>query len=215
MNTFKRTEPWFATEEILRSYLSRARPFLTGRLLDAGCGARRYRDMFEWESYVGLELDHRHNPDVVGDLRDMPFGSDVFDAILSNQVLEHVDDIHRAFREFHRVLKPGGYLCVTVPFIARTHELPHDYWRISEYGLRYLLSRHGFQEVEILGMGGFLTTQAYLWQFGTWNLLQKTRLGRLVAKPAMVVSNYLFIAIRRVERERTTPFNYYCLARKA
>jgi hypothetical protein len=68
MNSFKRTLPWYATEEILRQYLAKACPYMKGRMLDAGCGAQRYRSMFDVECYVGLEFDEKYKPDVVGDL---------------------------------------------------------------------------------------------------------------------------------------------------
>ena len=214
MNTFKKTEPWFATEKILREYMARARPYLKGRMLDAGCGAGRYKDLFAFDSYVGLEYNEKFQPDVVGDLRDTPFEDEEFDSILNNQVLEHIDDTHRVFSEFRRILKPGGHVCITVPFIARTHEVPHDYWRMSEYGIRYLFERYGFEEVQITNMGGFLTTQAYLWQFWLWEKLGKGRLRRLIRKPLMWISNHVFVFLHKIDRDKTTPFNYIAIGRK-
>jgi SAM-dependent methyltransferase len=184
-------------------------------MLDAGCGAQRYRDIFEFDSYVGLEFNDDFKPDVVGDLRQMPFPNAEFDSILNNQVLEHIDDTHSVFSEFHRVLKPGGYLCITVPFIARTHEVPHDYWRISEFGIRYLFKRYGFEEIEISNMGGFFTTQAYLWQFWLWERLSGNRIMRLIRKPMMWIGNHMFLLLHRVDRDRTTPFNYLAIGRKS
>lgn len=214
MNTFSKTEPWFATETILREYLIRARPYLKGRMLDAGCGARRYKDLFDFESYVGLEYDSKFEPDVIGDLRGTPFPDEAFDSILNNQVLEHIDDTQKVFSEFRRILKPGGYLCLTVPFIARLHEVPHDYWRMSEFGIRHLFEKHGFEEIEITNMGGFMTTQAYLWQFWLWERLAKGRLRRHIRKPLMWITNYLFLFIHRRDHDKTTPFNYFAIGRK-
>lgn len=37
------------------------------------------------------------------------------DTILSTQVIEHIEDDHAVAREFHRLLKPGGHLLITVP----------------------------------------------------------------------------------------------------
>lgn len=213
-NTFKKTKPWFATEEILRSYLVRARPFLKGKLLDAGCGSQRYRDLFAFDTYVGMEISEKFAPDVVGDIRKMPFGDNELGSILNSQVLEHVDDTHAVFSEFRRVLKPGSYLCITVPFIARIHEVPHNYWRISEFGLRYLFDWHGFEEIQILPMGGSLTTQAYLWQFKVWEKLQGSRLRRWLARRVMWFSNRLFLAVHRLDSETSTLLNYFCLAKK-
>jgi SAM-dependent methyltransferase len=214
MNTFRKTEPWFATEIILRDFMVRARPYLTGRMLDAGCGAQRYKDVFAFDTYVGLEYNEHFQPDVVGDLRETPFEDKEFDSILSNQVLEHIDDTHRVFSEFQRILKPGGFLCITVPFIARIHEAPHDYWRMSEYAIRYLFSKHGFEEIEIANMGGFLTTQAYLWQFWLWEQLGNYRLGKLIRKPLMWFCNHLFLFLHKIDRDKTTPFNYIAIGRK-
>lgn len=194
--------------------MARARPYLTGRMLDAGCGSQRYKDMFDFETYVGLEFNEKFRPDVVGDLRAMPFEDEEFDSILNNQVLEHIDDTHKVFAEFRRVLKPGGHLCITAPFIARLHETPHDYWRISEYGIRYLFETHGFQEIEIQNMGGFLTTQAYLWQFWVWERLSGGRFRRMLRAPLMYIGNALFVLLHRVDRDQSTPFNYLAIARK-
>jgi len=40
----------------------------------------------------------------------IPYPDDSFDVVVSRSVLEHLEDPGAAFREFHRVLKPGGHL---------------------------------------------------------------------------------------------------------
>jgi SAM-dependent methyltransferase len=49
------------------------------------------------------------------DVQHLTFAGNSFDVVTSNQVLEHVPDDLLAFRECHRVLKPGGALIFTVP----------------------------------------------------------------------------------------------------
>jgi SAM-dependent methyltransferase len=50
------------------------------------------------------------------DIHQIPFEGNTFDVVLCNHVLEHVrDDIH-AMREIHRVLKPGGFAILQIPF---------------------------------------------------------------------------------------------------
>ena len=51
----------------------------------------------------------------VGDVRDLPFGDDSFDAIYSMGTIEHFDETVRAVEEMARVLKPGGRAIVGVP----------------------------------------------------------------------------------------------------
>ena len=46
----------------------------------------------------------------MADLYDLPFNAESFDVVLSVQVFEYLEDVHRALRELHRVLKPGGRL---------------------------------------------------------------------------------------------------------
>ena len=45
----------------------------------------------------------------------LPFSAGSFDAVLSFDVLEHVQNVHRTLAECHRVLKPGGMLFVVFP----------------------------------------------------------------------------------------------------
>jgi len=51
------------------------------------------------------------------DIHEMPFDDNRFDVILCNHVLEHVRDDRQALREIKRVLKPGGWAILLVPFI--------------------------------------------------------------------------------------------------
>jgi len=50
------------------------------------------------------------------DIHDMPFEDDMYDFILCNHVLEHVQDDIKALSEIKRVLKKGGKGIVQVPF---------------------------------------------------------------------------------------------------
>jgi SAM-dependent methyltransferase len=208
--------PWWFTDKIMRKYLARSVPYLTGRLLDAGCGSQLYKNMFQCDAYTGMEISSRFKPDIVGDVRHIDMvGDGSFDSVLCNQVLEHVDDVERAIAEMHRVLRPGGCLCVTVPFIGRLHGMPHDYWRFSISGLRYLLEKHHF-EVELIDpMGGFLTTQCFLWQFFIYERCERYAATRFLCRMVMLVLNPLCLLIHQLDRDTTTPFNYVAVARKA
>ena len=209
------TSPWWFTDRLFRKYLKRCVPYLTGRLLDAGCGAQPYRNMFRCEEYVGMEMSERFKPDILGDVRHMDaIGSESFDSVLSNQVLEPVDDVEAAVAEMHRVLKPGGCLCVSVPFIGRLHGMPHDYWRFSISGVRHLLEKHGFEVAFIEPMGGFLTTMCYLWNFHLYERTRKCAVARCLCRALMTALNPLSLLLHRLDRDETTPFNYVAVARK-
>ena len=44
------------------------------------------------------------------DAESLPFAEQSFDLVLGHAVLHHLPDLDRAFAEFHRVLKPGGWI---------------------------------------------------------------------------------------------------------
>ncbi len=124
--------------------------FLNGRLLDVGCGMKPYRELFNVDSYIGLEYD---NPtarnlgvaDIFYEGKEFPFINGEFDSILCNQVLEHVFNPNTFLSEISRILKPKGTLLLTIPFVWDEHEQPHDYARYTSFGLSHLLQKHGFE----------------------------------------------------------------------
>jgi len=53
------------------------------------------------------------------DLMATSFNDNCFDMVLTSDVLEHISDPWKAFKEIHRILKPGGRHIFTVPFFQR------------------------------------------------------------------------------------------------
>jgi SAM-dependent methyltransferase len=135
-----------------------------GRVLDVGCGAQPYAGLFAGraDAYIGLEPDQRRYaatpPRVWGSALDLPFGAGSFDTVFSSQVLEHLPEPAQALAEMARVLRPGGYLILTAPHIWGVHEVPHDYFRFTGYGLEYLARKAGLQVVEVRAMAGYWVT---------------------------------------------------------
>ncbi len=67
-----------------------------------------------------------------------------FDVILANQVWEHLDRPAAATKHVLKMLRPGGWFWLAVPFFIPFHAAPHDCTRWSARGLRHLLSEAGF-----------------------------------------------------------------------
>jgi SAM-dependent methyltransferase len=87
------------------------------------------------------------------DVLGLPFPDSVFDAVVSDQVLEHVQgDPRRAIAESVRVLKPGGLCVHTSCLINPVHFGPGDFWRFTPDGLG-LLVEEGVELVETGGWG--------------------------------------------------------------
>ncbi len=139
--------------------VSRATP-AGARVLDTGAGWGRFRPLFQHCRYFAQDLctveewNYAH-VSVLSDLQQLPFPDNTFDLLISTQVLEHVNNPELAIREMHRVLKPGGSLCATLPQGWKEHQAPHDYFRFTRYGLGYLLQQAGFRSYTVQPRGGY------------------------------------------------------------
>lgn len=60
------------------------------------------------------------------DIHEIPFSENTFDVVLCNHVLEHVRDDIQAMREIHRVLRPGGFSILQVPFFNPIPEVTQE-----------------------------------------------------------------------------------------
>jgi ubiquinone/menaquinone biosynthesis C-methylase UbiE len=94
------------------------------RILDAGCG--RYlkfcKDLTDrcWVVGIDLETELETRNDSIpfgvrGDIGQLPFPAESFDMVISRSVVEHLSDPSQVFREFSRVLRPGGKVVIITP----------------------------------------------------------------------------------------------------
>ncbi|NUN70029.1 MAG: methyltransferase domain-containing protein [Bacteroidetes bacterium] len=125
---------------------------LSGRLLDIGCGTKPYEPYLSVQEYIGVEIDTERSrttskADLFYDGTRIPCEDGAFDAVLANEVFEHVFNPDAFLMEVNRVLKPGGKFLITVPFVWDEHEQPHDYARYTSFGLVHILRAHGFEVV--------------------------------------------------------------------
>jgi len=141
-------------------------------ILDAGAGESRYAGAFAHCHYVACDRgvgDAAWNYtrlDVVADVVALPFRKESFDAVLCANVLEHVKEPPSAVRDMAMVLKPGGKLYMSVPFLGDPiHQEPNDFFRYTQYGLRQLIQGAGLRPVSIAPMGGlfFLVCSSFWW----------------------------------------------------
>lgn len=164
--------------------LREARPSLNNnRLLDFGCGlAADHRAGAEQAGYEwrGLEVADTRDPITRVGLRErakdprlelydggaIPFSDASFDAVFSNQSLEHVHDIDLAMREIARVLVPGGVLVGSVSHLEPFHGF--STFNYTPYGFAMVGRRHGLKLERITAGIDALTliTRALLCQLG-------------------------------------------------
>ncbi len=131
-------------------------PQLTGELLDVGCGQQPYVDYFKHVTRKrACDFNSkRGNVDFECPAHQIPLPDSSLDSILCTEVLEHVPDPLAVWREFHRLLRPGGKVLLATPMYWPSHEEPYDFYRYPEYGLRRLAKESGFQVVRLIPRGG-------------------------------------------------------------
>jgi len=139
-------------------WLREKRPLLGGRVLDVGSKKTSAKGLFALEPAPGdrwfaLDIAPGSGADVVGRGERLPFRDGVFDAVVCSEVIEHVEDPAALVGEIHRVLRSGGHLLLTSPFLYPIHGDPHDYRRLTETSLRRLTA--DFSRVEISVSGYF------------------------------------------------------------
>lgn len=109
--------------------------------------------------YIVLDKVSDYNPDIVGDVSNLPFEDNSVDAILAIHLLEHVEEPQRAVKEIYRVLKPGGYVYFDTPFIFYYHPMKgyyKDYYRFTRDAWEYMC--RDFKSIEIQNVRGALST---------------------------------------------------------
>jgi SAM-dependent methyltransferase len=141
----------------------------SGVVLDIGCGAQPLRSLLPaGVTYIGIDIaasqerfGYRTSDTRYFDGNVWPVDNASVDLAFATETLEHVDDPAQFLSEAHRVLRPGGRLVLTVPFAARYHFVPYDYWRYTPASLDMLLRGAGLTDVSVYARGNAVTVACY------------------------------------------------------
>ncbi len=99
--------------------------------IDVGSGFR----YVSYDNVVNFEIAGYASTDVLGVGEKMPFLDASFDFVVSQVVLEHVKDPFSCASEMMRILKPGGELFCSAPFLQPRHGYPNHYYNMTREGL--------------------------------------------------------------------------------
>lgn len=126
-----------------------------GSVLDIGCADGWARSCISSScDYIGLDYPgtahglYHTRPDIFADGALLPFQDESFDTVLLLEVLEHVSRPGRVLTEIQRVLRPGGTLLLSMPFLYPLHDAPYDYQRYTSPGLIHALQDVGLDPSE-------------------------------------------------------------------
>lgn len=148
-------------------------------------------------NYKVLDKVPDYNPDIIGDIHNLPFENDSVDAILCIAVLEHVEEPQQAMREIFRVLKSGGYCYIYVPFLYYYHPMPGyygDFYRFTVDGLKYITK--DFSQVEMQNVRGALATVANLLPWFSKNTTP---------------FNFIDALFHKMDSKQTSGYNVFCV----
>lgn len=179
--------PLYLIRRAIYRHISRYAPQLQGKMLDFGCGSKPYRSLFQVDDYTGLDYENPGHPhlneqiDVFYDGKHIPFPGETFDSVLATEVFEHVFLLDETLQEINRVMKPGGKILLSTPFVFVEHEAPHDFARYTAFGMGALLERNGFTVLSLEKTSNFVET---LCQMRIW-YLNSTFLGYLKIIPLL------------------------------
>ena len=142
---------------------------MNGIMLDFGCGSKPYKELFNVDKYIGLDIErsgHDHKKEQIDfyyDGKTIPFKNEYFDSVFSSEVFEHVFNFEEILRELNRVLKKNSYMLVTLPFIWDEHEAPFDFARYTTFGIKFLLKKNGFKIINIEKSTNDIETIFQMW----------------------------------------------------
>lgn len=109
------------------------------------------------ELFDGVDYEVAPNAPEV-DVQDLSaYPADEYDLVILDEILEHVARPWVAVEEVRRILKPGGCLIASSPFLIAEHRMPKDYWRFTKDGYRVLLDQYSTVETGSWGNPGSVT----------------------------------------------------------
>ena len=134
-------------------------------VLDAGAGEAPYKALVSHAMYESADFEKVDKvyakSTYVCDLSDIPVGDGRYDFIFFNQVMEHLPEPALVLKELFRILKPGGKLIYSAPLFYEEHEVPFDFFRYTQYGVRHLFTQAGFIIEKLDWLEGYFGTVAY------------------------------------------------------
>ena len=134
-------------------YLKKYMPEVSGPVLEIGSkdygNTSSFRDFYSTSDYVGIDLEEGENVDHILDLTESlgPLAKEHFSLGICCSVLEHVRKPWLMADNISAVIRPGGSIYISVPWVWRYHAYPDDYFRFSWRGIAELFPDFDWRDV--------------------------------------------------------------------
>lgn len=137
-------------------------------VVDIGGKKNKKRGFFNVDNHaksvIYVNIDKQTEPDIIADATNIPLENNSVDTVIMGEVLEHLAEVGDALKEAYRLLKPGGKLIATIPFMLGVHADPHDYGRYTDYYWKYIAEKNNFNVEKIEPQGTIFAVLALMFQ---------------------------------------------------
>lgn len=199
--------------------------YYKGTLVDLGCGTAPYKEFFLQfcDKYIGVDWSesiHEFKGDNLSNLnKKINLDSNLADTVISLSVMEHLYNPQIFLNESYRILKKDGTIILGVPWMWWIHEAPHDYYRYTPYGLKYMLKNAGFKEIEVIATSGFFTMLFIKINYFSVKFLKgsklKVRLLKLLFRPFWYISQKIAPYLDKLDNDwEKESQSYFVIAKK-
>jgi SAM-dependent methyltransferase len=219
-------------ETLKQSFLKHLRKDMD--VYDIGCGEKPFASFLEGKiaKHIGVDIAdgfyNRSSIDLIGSAYDVPAPDNSADAVILSQVIEHLETPRVAFKEAQRILKPGGLLFLSFPFLYPVHAEPRDFFRYTDYGCEHILAENGFESLEKSRIGGFWYCAGFFFKVYLQNLDRGLLKKLYIVKILTAVIQWICLFFNKIEEislkaagkkpsdfRDTWTINYIMVARKS
>ena len=116
-----------------------------------------FRDLIQYNSYVGVDMEAGKNVDHVIDLTKTiePLKENIYDLIICCSVLEHVEYPWIFADNVSKLSSQNGLLYMAVPFVWKFHGYPNDYYRYTHNGIKKLFKNYKWNDCYFSTFGAY------------------------------------------------------------
>ena len=171
--------------------------YYKGTLVDLGCGEAPHKNYFLQyvDKYIGVDWTntlHNSKADIISDLnKKIEIENDFADTIISLSVMEHLCEPQIFLNESYRILKKDGTIILGVPWMWWIHEAPHDYFRYTPYGLKYMFEKAGYKDIQVQPTTGFFSMWFLKMNYFSLKWIKGSKIRRAFTKAFLIPFWYL------------------------
>lgn len=191
----------YSVRRLLQKGLDKIIPSLNGIVLDLGCGEMPYKNYIlsrnkKINKYIGVDIKKskyhtKVKPDMYWNGRSIKLKNNSVDIVMATELFEHLNNIDEVLTEIIRILKRGGLLFFTTPFIWPLHETPNDQYRYTPYSLIHKLHKNGFKKIKVFKLGDYNASLAQM--ICIWIPIYKSTINNIFIKKAFSLIEYVIL----------------------